>query len=70
MNGFFSWFWGVGVGLNFIMLLSVITFFLIFFFKSQDGKLTQVTRPSPPNFGPGFVSKFSRIPAASLFWVL
>lgn len=24
----------------------------------QDGKLTQVARPNPPNFGPGFGSKF------------
>ncbi|XP_068605247.1 histone-lysine N-methyltransferase 2C-like [Brachionichthys hirsutus] len=26
----------------------------------QDGKLTQVTRPSPPNFGPGFVNNAQR----------
>ncbi len=26
----------------------------------QENKLTQVTRPNPPNFGPGFVSKFSK----------
>lgn len=24
----------------------------------QDGKLTQVSRPNPPNFGPGFGSEF------------
>ncbi|XP_050925963.1 histone-lysine N-methyltransferase 2C isoform X2 [Lates calcarifer] len=26
----------------------------------QDGKLTQVTRPNPPNFGPGFVNNAQR----------
>ncbi|XP_029971030.1 histone-lysine N-methyltransferase 2C isoform X3 [Salarias fasciatus] len=26
----------------------------------QDGKLTQVTRPTPPNFGPGFVNNAQR----------
>lgn len=26
----------------------------------QDGRLTQVPRPNPPNFGSGFVSKFSK----------
>lgn len=34
----------------------------------QDGKLTQVARPNPPNFGPGFVSKFSKIIYAFSFW--
>ena len=31
--------------------------------------MTQVTRPNPPNFGPGFVSKFSKsLYASSTFW--
>lgn len=35
--------------------LHVHNYTLCFF---QDGKLTQVSRPNPPNFGPGFGSKF------------
>lgn len=30
-----------------------------FFLSSKDGNLTpQISRPNPPNFGPGFVSKY------------